>query len=69
MNEAQDLIPLVLTFAFAAWAGVVGWIGKAVIHRIDKMHDSVVELDSEMQRWVVQTEGRLAALEEWKKLK
>jgi len=57
-----------IAFAFTGWAAVVAWGVRAVIARIDVITSSVRELDKDLNQWVNTTEGRLAHLEEWRRI-
>lgn len=63
MEFDTNFLIALATMAFTAWAGVVGWIGKGVLDRIDDIRGSVKELDGELKLWIVQTEKRLSSVE------
>ena len=54
----------VLALAFACWAGVVGYIGQGIRQDIREIGEDVKEESKKLNQYVVQTEARLARLEE-----
>jgi hypothetical protein len=61
----------VFGFAFAAWAGVVGWIGKGLLSRLNDARDELRLIRGDLQeeatrlnQYIVQTETRLAVVED-----
>lgn len=46
-----------LAVAFSAWSLVMGWLGFAIIRRLDKYSGA-------LQQYIVQTEARLAVVED-----
>lgn len=53
----------VLAMAFAAWAGVVAWIGQGIRGDIAEIGKDLKEESERLNQYVVQTEARLARLE------
>ncbi len=57
-----------LAFAFGLWAAVVGWLGRQVIRRMDAIAASLEKESERLQQYIVQTETRLAVLENINKI-
>lgn len=60
----------ILALAFTAWAGVVGYIGVGIRNdfqkigkRLDDIRTDLRQESERLQRYIVQTETRLAVLE------
>lgn len=53
----------ILALAFAAWAGVVAWIGQGIRADIKDIGLDLKEESERLNKYVVQTESRLSRLE------
>jgi hypothetical protein len=53
----------ILALAFAAWAGVVAWIGQGIRGDIKDIGLDLKEESERLNKYVVQTESRLSRLE------
>jgi membrane protein implicated in regulation of membrane protease activity len=47
----------ILALAFTAWAAVIAWLGKGMFRRLDRTSET-------LQEYIVQTETRLAVIED-----
>ena len=54
----------ILALAFGMWAGVVGWLGHGIRSDIQKLGTGLKENSERLNAYVVQTEARLARIEE-----
>jgi len=53
-----------LSLAFGAWAGVVGFIGHGIRTDLRAIGADLKEQSHELNQYIVQTEARLARIEE-----
>ena len=54
----------ILAVAFGLWAGVVGWIGQGIRGDLREIGEDLKEESEKLNAYIVQTETRLARLEE-----
>lgn len=54
----------VLAMAFGMWAGVVAWIGNGIRSDLKAIGEDLKEESEKLNTYIVQTETRLARLEE-----
>lgn len=54
----------VLAMAFGAWAGVVGWLGHGIRTDLKEIGEELKKESRRLNEYIVQTETRLARLEE-----
>ena len=52
-----------LSVAFGMWAGVVAWIGNGIRNDIRGMASELKDESKKLNQYIVQTETRLAVLE------
>lgn len=58
-----ETIGILLSISFGLWAGVVGWVGKMLITRMDKAGRDLQAIDHHLQQFITATEARLTRLE------
>lgn len=61
--DPTEVIFSLLTLAFLAWAGVVGWMGRMVGRKLDRIVDRLDNEAEKLNEYIIQTEARLAVLE------
>jgi hypothetical protein len=66
--QIVELLLILLSAAFTAWAAIVGWGVAQILKRIDALAAAVTKLDDVLSDWVTRTEGRLSRLEKWEEL-
>ena len=54
----------VLGLAFGAWAGVVGWLGHGIRNDLQGIRSDLAKESQKLNQYIVQTESRLAVLED-----
>ena len=54
----------VLALAFGAWAGVVAWLGQGIRSDVKSIAEGLTDQSKRLNEYVVQTEARLARIEE-----
>lgn len=54
----------VFAAAFGAWALVLAWIGRGVFQRLDTLSLDLKEESKKLNQYIIQTETRLAVLED-----
>jgi hypothetical protein len=54
----------VLALAFGAWAGVVAWLGQGIRNDVKGIAEGLKDQSKRLNEYVVQTEARLARIEE-----
>lgn len=57
-------IQKLLVYSFTAWAGVVAWIGRGLLKRLDKLTNEISRTDEKLSSYILQTETRLGILED-----
>jgi hypothetical protein len=57
MEPVAFEISTVFAVAIGLWAGVIAWLGKGILNRLDSTASS-------LQDYIVQTEARLAVVED-----
>jgi len=62
--EQHELIIAVLSVAFGLWAGVVGYIGNGIRSDLRIIADRMQRESEKLNQYIVQTEKRLAVLED-----
>lgn len=61
--EAITIVIAVLSLAFGLWAGVVYWIGSAIVQHLKEIGKDLKKEAEKLNQYIVQTEARLAVLE------
>jgi hypothetical protein len=59
-----EVLQFLLASAFTAWAGVILWIGNGLLTRIDRLTSEITKTDEKLSSYILQTETRLALLED-----
>ena len=54
----------ILALAFGAWAGVVGWLGHGIRSDLKGIRGDLQTESAKLNQYIVQTESRLAVLED-----
>ena len=54
----------VLAVAFGLWAGVVGWLGHGIRQDLKDIRKALAEESTKLNGYIIQTETRLAVLED-----
>lgn len=67
--DILELIFALLAVAFTLWAAVVGWIGKMLGQKLDRIVDRLDAEAEKLNGYIIQTETRLAVLEQVTNLK
>lgn len=62
----SEVTEWILAASFGLWSGVVAWAARQVTIRIDRIAETVKNLDTDLHQWVYDTEHRLTTLEEWR---
>lgn len=62
--ELDTIIPLALTAAFTAWAGVVAYGVKGIRSDLQGISFRLDRESEKLNQYIVQTESRLAVLED-----
>lgn len=59
-----DLAISLVAVAFGAWAGVVAWLGSGIRSDIKSIAGELHSQSERLQKYIIQTETRLAVLED-----
>ena len=62
--DANTVITLLLTVAFTLWAGVVRWGVKRISDQLETIGNDLKSERQKLNQYIVQTEARLAILED-----
>jgi hypothetical protein len=62
--EWNTVVSLALTVAFGLWAGVVGFGVKRITEQLERIGMDLKEESRKLNQYIVQTEARLAILED-----
>ena len=60
----EEHLSTVLAGAFGAWAGVVAWLGQGIRKDLQALGEDLKEESYRLNQYIVQTEVRLARLEQ-----
>ena len=61
--DGGEIFMALLGLAFLAWAAVVAWIGHGIRQDAKDVTNGLKEVSADLQRYIVQTEARLARIE------
>ena len=64
MEDSTAAVLSVLSLAFGLWAGVVGWGVRRITSQLDRIGRDMRAEAEKLNSYIVQTETRLAVLEE-----
>lgn len=61
--KVNQLLLLLATVAFTAWAGVVVWIGQSITEQLNTIQQGVVHMDIELETFKLRQSERTTRLE------
>jgi hypothetical protein len=62
--ETGELVVALVALAFGAWAGVVAWLGNGIRSDLRTIARELDQQTDKMNSYIIQTEKRLAVLED-----
>lgn len=62
--ETGELVVALVAVAFGAWAGVVAWLGNGIRNDLRTIAKELDQQTDKMNSYIIQTEKRLAVLED-----
>lgn len=59
----SQLVLMLATLAFTAWAGVVVWMGTSIMDQLDKIQAGVAQMDHELEHFKLRQAERTTRME------